>query len=49
MCWILEDENRRDSLGHAARERALELWSPEVVVPQYLRVYEAAIRMQAAV
>jgi glycosyltransferase involved in cell wall biosynthesis len=42
--WILEDRERQCTLRLAARERALELWSPEVVVPQYLQVYETATR-----
>ena len=41
--WILEDADLRHAQGQAARARALNLWAPEVVVPQYLRVYEAAI------
>jgi len=41
--WVLEDSERHARLCEAARVRALRLWSPEVVVPQYMRVYEAAI------
>ena len=41
--WVLEDSERHSRLRAAARMRALHLWSPEVVVPQYLKVYEAAI------
>lgn len=41
--WVLEDPERHARLSAAARERAVRLWSPEVVVPQYLRVYESAI------
>lgn len=44
--WVLEDASRRQLLGHAARERALKLWAPDVVVPQYLRIYEDAMSMQ---
>jgi glycosyltransferase involved in cell wall biosynthesis len=47
--WILEDADLRDTLGRAARSRALRLWAPEVVVPQYLRVYEEAIGLQGLV
>lgn len=42
--WILEDSERQSKLGLAARARALQLWSPEVVVPQYLAVYRSAIQ-----
>lgn len=41
--WILVDAVRQAELGRAARERALRLWAPEVVVPQYLSVYRSAI------
>lgn len=41
--WVLEDSERHSRLCAAARVRALHLWSPEVVVPQYIKVYEAAI------
>ena len=44
--WILEDADLRDTLGRAARTRALRLWAPEVVVPQYLQVYKVAIESQ---
>lgn len=47
--WILKDADLRDTLGRAARARALRLWAPEVVVPQYLQVYEAAIGLQGLV
>lgn len=43
ICWVLEDSERHTQLSAAARERAVRLWSPKVVVPQYLRVYQAAI------
>jgi glycosyltransferase involved in cell wall biosynthesis len=43
IAYILENGARRLKLGKAARERALRLWSPSVVVPQYLEVYLAAI------
>lgn len=46
LSWILADVNCRNALGSAARRRALKLWSPEVVVPQYLQIYETAIRLQ---
>lgn len=46
--WILEDAGRRDKLGQAARKRALRLWAPDVVLPQYLQVYESTIRSHDA-
>lgn len=41
--WVLADEERKRALGHAARARALRLWAPEIVVPQYLSVYQSMI------
>jgi glycosyltransferase involved in cell wall biosynthesis len=46
IVWTLEDEGRRVNLGHAARQRALQLWSPETLVPRYLEAYETAISLQ---
>ena len=43
ILWVLEDAERYSRMCVAARERALRLWSPDVIVPQYMRVYEAAI------
>ena len=40
--WVLESADRRAHLAAAARARALRLWAPEVVVPQYLNVYQKA-------
>ena len=40
--WILEDSDRYNKLSVSARERAVRLWAPAVVVPQYLRIYEEA-------
>ncbi|MEW6132017.1 MAG: glycosyltransferase [Pseudomonadota bacterium] len=40
--WVLEDSARHERLAVAARERALRLWAPEVVVPQYLSIYRSA-------
>lgn len=42
--WVLEDGRRHAELSKAARERAMRLWSPEVVVPQYMKVYQDAIQ-----
>ncbi|HEX7387966.1 MAG TPA: glycosyltransferase [Castellaniella sp.] len=43
ICWVLEDIARHAALCAAARERAVRLWSPAVVVPQYLSIYQEAI------
>lgn len=40
--WVLSDDERYSKLSARSRERARQLWSPEVVVPQYLKVYELA-------
>lgn len=41
--WVLADAERATGLGANARARALRLWSPSVVVPQYLAVYEQVL------
>jgi glycosyltransferase involved in cell wall biosynthesis len=43
LSWILGDAERRGALRQAARMRAIQLWSPEVVVPQYLSIYRSII------
>jgi glycosyltransferase involved in cell wall biosynthesis len=43
IAWCLEDSDRQIQLGIKARERALTLWSPEVVIPQYVKIYQQAI------
>lgn len=43
ISWVLEDAQRYRALSASARERAVSLWSPEVVVPQYLEVYQQVI------
>ena len=43
ISWVLADSERYRLLSHQARDRAVKLWSPEVVVKQYLEVYESAI------
>ena len=48
IAWVLEDAERHAQLGAQARERAVLLWSPDVVVPQYLEVYQAAIDAQTS-
>ncbi len=44
--WVLTDSDRRRALSQRSRERALRLWAPDVVVPQYLQVYQRAIEDQ---
>ncbi|MGA8830121.1 MAG: glycosyltransferase, partial [Desulfomonilaceae bacterium] len=41
--WVLEDSSRWKSLCSGARARAVRLWSPEEVVPQYLEIYQTAL------
>ena len=38
--WVIESKERYESLTGAARERALRLWAPEVVIPSYKAIYE---------
>lgn len=42
--WVLADAERRADLGVAARARAVDLWSRDVVAQQYQEVYRAAIK-----
>jgi len=41
--WVIENKDRHESLSRAARERALRLWSPEVVIPRYKAIYESVL------
>ena len=41
--WVLADAPRQAALGAAARARAVELWSGDVVARQYQAVYREAI------
>ena len=41
ITWVLEDPARRSGLAAAAGERALRLWSYDVIVPRYLDVYRS--------
>jgi glycosyltransferase involved in cell wall biosynthesis len=41
--WVLDDYSRYKWMSVAARERAVRLWSPEVVVPQYMDIYQRAM------
>ncbi|MUK29470.1 glycosyltransferase [Aliivibrio fischeri] len=42
--WVLSDSNNYKVLSRNARNRAVRLWSPDVVIPQYLKVYEEAFK-----
>jgi glycosyltransferase involved in cell wall biosynthesis len=42
--WVLEDCERHSALSMASRERAVLLWSLDAVIPQYIKVYQDAIR-----
>ena len=41
--WVLADPSRRQALGHAARERAVQLWNPARVAGLYAEVYRQAM------
>ena len=41
--WVLEDSDRFNSLGMSARKRAEQSWSPGVVVPRYISLYERVV------
>ena len=41
--WVLEDPQRRQALGAAARERAERLWNPARVAGMYAEVYGRAM------
>ncbi|MBP1762837.1 MAG: glycosyltransferase [Firmicutes bacterium] len=41
--WVTQNKDRHESLSSAARERALRLWAPEVVIPRYKAIYEAVL------
>ena len=42
--WVLEDPQRRQQLGAAARQRAERLWDPARVAGQYAEVYRQAMQ-----
>jgi glycosyltransferase involved in cell wall biosynthesis len=42
IVWSLADQNRTQQLRHASRDRAVALWSPDAVIPQYLQAYADA-------
>lgn len=41
--WIILNNERNSRLSENARDRALELWSPEIIVSKYLDVYRRVI------
>jgi glycosyltransferase involved in cell wall biosynthesis len=43
IAWVLSEPSLRARLGAAARARAERLWSPQVVVPAYLALYQSVI------
>jgi len=43
ISWILKNKERYEQVSAAARERAVRLWAPDVIVPQYIDVYHLAI------
>jgi len=44
--WVIGKCEGRERLSVQARERAVQLWSHDVVAPQYLRVYQRAMEAQ---
>jgi glycosyltransferase involved in cell wall biosynthesis len=46
ILWVLTDADRLNTLGQAARARAVALWSCSVVAQQYLAVYRQVIDSQ---
>lgn len=44
--WVLSDEERYNKLAVTARERAVKMWAPSVIVPQYIDIYQQAIEQQ---
>ena len=42
IAWVLEDQARWDQLSGHARQSALEKFAPEIVIAQYMKVYERA-------
>jgi len=42
--WVLEDPQRRQQLGSAARARAEQLWAPPRIAGSYAQIYENVIK-----
>jgi len=49
ILWVIENKEHHAHLSNAARERALRLWAPEVVVSQYKTIYNAVCTAAKAV
>lgn len=43
ISWVLAKPDRYTQLSQRARERAVQLWSPQVVVKQHIAVYKQAL------
>lgn len=41
--WVLEDKGRIKSLGNCAREKAIKLWSENVISKKYIEIYNSII------
>jgi L-malate glycosyltransferase len=46
---LIADEARRQEMGAAGRRRVIERFSPDLIVPQYERLYETMLRRNRAV
>ncbi|RZJ99866.1 MAG: glycosyltransferase, partial [Flavobacterium sp.] len=42
LSWVIKNEERLLVLKKSARERALYLWAPDVVIPKYVELYNLA-------
>ena len=49
ILWLLEDQARWQVLSQASRQLAVDRYSPEIIVAQYLEVYETACQQQGKV
>ncbi|MEX9950245.1 glycosyltransferase [Providencia alcalifaciens] len=38
--WIIKNKECHIELKHSAREKSLQLWSPNVVIPKYTKIYK---------
>ncbi|MFM2430401.1 MAG: hypothetical protein RLZZ511_1614 [Cyanobacteriota bacterium] len=43
IAWVLEDPHRYSLLSQQSRSRAVQIWSPDVIIEQYLKTYHQAI------
>ena len=44
IAWVVCDPERRGELGEKARERAVRLWHPAIIAPQYVDILRRASR-----